>query len=318
MKLKVILTIIIFFTIYLTINNYLEKSPESKPIINTLHYKELGYTENEIEKLKNSLTAYQLATIINDQIPKEILIPYFEHKYFNFDNLYDYEQIRIRNNFNFKEAINYFNHPHLMSSFYQSMVPALNTNSYLVLVNKNYYLSEDYRPINLTYAKDLNLLIPKDINRNLIEYETYLSLIKLFNDAEKNNLYLYLSSGYRSYQKQASVYENYALHYPNADLFSARAGHSEHQTGLAVDITCQSINFQLIEDFENTKEGKFIENNAYKYGFIIRYPKEKVHLTGYNYEPWHLRYVGLKIAKVIHNENITLEEYLLKYTEMSI
>ena len=91
-----------------------------------------------------------------------------------------------------------------------------------------------------------------------------------------------------------------------ADVASARSGHSEHQTGLAVDVSDITLDY---DNFEKTKEFTWMKNNAYKYGFILRYPKAKFHITGFKYEPWHYRYVGNVVAQIIHSKNITLEEY---------
>ena len=92
-------------------------------------------------------------------------------------------------------------------------------------------------------------------------------------------------------------------------MSSARAGHSEHQTGLAVDVSNSSLDY---DNFESTKEFYWMKNNAHKFGFILRYPKASFHITGFKYEPWHYRYVGIKIATYIYKNNLTLEEYLLQ------
>jgi D-alanyl-D-alanine carboxypeptidase len=90
----------------------------------------------------------------------------------------------------------------------------------------------------------------------------------------------------------------------------ARPGTSEHQTGLTMDITAKSVGLELVESFENTAEGKWLASNAHNYGFILRYPKGKTNITGYAFEPWHYRYVGVDIATDIFNRGITLEEYM--------
>ena len=115
-----------------------------------------------------------------------------------------------------------------------------------------------------------------------------------------------LVSGYRSYYDQKSTYNYWVSVYgqKDADTISARPGHSEHQTGLAFDIT------SLNSSYGETEEGIWLRENCFKYGFIIRYPKGKEHITGYAYEPWHIRYVGVEHATYIMNNNLTLEEYL--------
>lgn len=127
------------------------------------------------------------------------------------------------------------------------------------------------------------------------------------NAAKKDNLNLTIISGFRSYNFQSSLYNNYVSRHGQAmaDTFSARAGYSEHQTGLAMDLN------QISDSFGETKVGKWLDNNAYKYGFILRYPKGKSNETGYKYEPWHFRYVGVSLATKLYNNGnwITIESY---------
>ena len=131
---------------------------------------------------------------------------------------------------------------------------------------------------------------------------------KMKNDAKKEGINLWIRSGFRSYSYQQSLYNNYVSRDGKAaaDTYSARPGHSEHQTGLAADIN------SLDQSFANTKEGKWLNNNCYKYGFIIRYTKNGQGETGYIFEPWHIRYLGTDLAKTLYNGGnwITLERYL--------
>ena len=126
-------------------------------------------------------------------------------------------------------------------------------------------------------------------------------------DATSLGLNIWIQSGYRSYELQESLYNKYVNRDGKiaADTYSARPGHSEHQTGLAFDLNT------ITDDFQYTDEGKWINDNCYKYGFILRYPKGKEHYTGYKYESWHLRYVGTNLATKLYNNGdwITLEEH---------
>ena len=137
--------------------------------------------------------------------------------------------------------------------------------------------------------------------------ETQKAFNQMDADATALGLNLYISSGYRSYYDQKYIYNNYVKRdgQANADTYSARAGHSEHQTGLAFDLN--SIN----DSFTNTPEGKWVHDNCYKYGLILRYPKGKDNITGYMHESWHLRYVGIELATKLYNNGdwITLEEH---------
>lgn len=113
-------------------------------------------------------------------------------------------------------------------------------------------------------------------------------------------------SGYRSYWDQKAIFQNYVdmYGYEEADTFSSHAGHSEHQTGLTMDLDSFS------ESYGATPQGKWLAENCWRYGFIIRYPKGKEHITGYTYEPWHVRYLGVSTAKLVYNSGLTLEEFL--------
>nr|WP_320025816.1 M15 family metallopeptidase [uncultured Acetobacterium sp.] len=176
----------------------------------------------------------------------------------------------------------------------------------LVLVNKTTSLAEDYVPSDLVWV-DL-----PGVRETQLRKEAAAALEDLFDAATAKKLSLYCCSGYRSYQTQEELYTENVKTFgqKEADLVSAKPGQSEHQTGLAMDVTAESVNFDLQESFGQTPEGEFIKNNAHQYGFIIRYPKDKTAITGYAYEPWHLRYVGKDVASEIYADNLTFEEYL--------
>ena len=127
--------------------------------------------------------------------------------------------------------------------------------------------------------------------------------------ARKEGLSLLCVSAYRTEDYQRGLYNSRvnSAGKEYADSYSARPGHSEHQTGLAVDINSTSGTFEYTDEF------KWMVKHGHEYGFILRYPKGKEWITGYAYEPWHYRYVGEEVAKIIHDENITYEEYYAKY-----
>lgn len=155
----------------------------------------------------------------------------------------------------------------------------------ILIVNKKYSIPKDFGGTNSTATN---------------------ALYSLQDAASLAGFSLPLVSGYRSYNRQNTIYNNYVKNYgqASADTFSARPGHSEHQTGLAFDIG------KIDDNFGNTPAGTWLKNNAHYYGFIIRYPKGKENITGYKYEPWHIRYLGVSIATEIYNKGVTLEEYL--------
>jgi LAS superfamily LD-carboxypeptidase LdcB len=184
-------------------------------------------------------------------------------------------------------------------------------DSITALVNRNYLLPSSYVPSHLVEPKVRFSFDYKD-DKRLMRKEAAAALEKMFRSAKKQKkLILYGVSGYRSYHRQREIYlHNVALRGRSAtDSFSAKPGSSEHQTGLTIDISCASIDNSLSRSFANTKEGKWVAKNAHKYGFIIRYPAGKSKITGYEYEPWHIRYVGVKIATYLYKNNLTLEEY---------
>lgn len=155
----------------------------------------------------------------------------------------------------------------------------------ILIVNKSYGLPESYSPgLDSTAESQFNALSA---------------------DAAKEGLNIWLASGFRSYDYQKGIYNNYVSIYgaDTADTFSARPGYSEHQTGLAIDVNT------IDDSFADTPESEWLAENCSKYGFIIRYPKGKESITGYKYEPWHIRYVGKEKAEAITKSGLCLEEY---------
>jgi LAS superfamily LD-carboxypeptidase LdcB len=137
------------------------------------------------------------------------------------------------------------------------------------------------------------------------------AFVQMRNDALKENIFIKITSAFRSYQTQELLFSEKEKTSSNPDLYLAKPGRSEHQLGTAIDISGSSINYERASlRFENTVEDIWLENNAYKYGFIQSYPKEKQEITGYAYEPWHYRYIGVENAKYIKEHNITIIEFL--------
>lgn len=164
-------------------------------------------------------------------------------------------------------------------------------------INKN-YIPNDLEEINIKYANK-NKFLRKEAKEH---FE------KLAHDANLLGYKIIAVSAYRDYDYQDKLYNNYVSTYglEYADMCSAKAGYSEHQTGLAVDVMGSNNDYNK---FSESKEFEWMKNNAHLYGFILRYPKGKENITGYKYEPWHYRYVGIDNAYKIFNNNLTLEEY---------
>ncbi len=185
---------------------------------------------------------------------------------------------------------------------YEDIQKADASKGNLILVNKYYYLDKQYVPSNLVNVEST-------YGRGQLNQEAYQAFIEMYNDASVLGLYPYIQSPYRSYNYQNTLYNNYVKKdgKKEADTYSARPGFSEHQTGLAMDLGTSKNH--SIGAFENSEEFKWISQNAYRYGFILRYPEGKEYITGYQYEPWHYRYVGKEVAQYIYDNQITYEEY---------
>lgn len=186
-----------------------------------------------------------------------------------------------------------------------------NPEDILVLVNKSHLLPEGYEPPDLV-KPDVPFYFEEDIPKRYMREEAANALEELFKAAQKEKLNLVAASGYRSYERQERIYKANVekMGQEEADKVSAFPGASEHQTGLAIDVTSPEMGYGLDEAFGDTEEGKWLADHAYKYGFIIRYPEGRTEDTGYNYEPWHLRYVGEEAAGEIHEKELILEEYV--------
>lgn len=153
----------------------------------------------------------------------------------------------------------------------------------VLLVNKQYDLPESYG--------------------SGINSDAYSAFLRM---KEESGFAMTIVSGYRSYERQKDTFNYWCNRdgYEAAVMYSAKPGHSEHQTGLAIDVT------SIESDYADTEEGRWLAENCYKYGFIIRYPKNKTDITGYIYEPWHIRYLGKSTARLVHDSGLCLEEFL--------
>ena len=190
----------------------------------------------------------------------------------------------------------------ISSNFYKD-IHYTRIKNYDFVVNKSNRLPNSYVPNDLEQISEYYSLKDK-----YLRHKARMAFEKMVKQAKKEGYNIIAVSTYRSYDYQKKLYNHYVekkgLYY--ADMASARAGHSEHQTGLSVDVADLSYDY---DNFEKTKEFAWMIKNCFKYGFILRYPKAKFHITGFKYEPLHYRYVGINIAKYIHKKNITLEEY---------
>ncbi|WP_270165369.1 M15 family metallopeptidase [Paenibacillus sp. SYP-B4298] len=187
---------------------------------------------------------------------------------------------------------------------------AADPESIAVLVNKQFSLPEDFEPTDLVYP-EVRFTFTEKIEKRMLRKEAAAALESMFAAAEQDGIYLAGVSAYRSHSTQTALFNRYVKRdgEEKAKTYSAVPGHSEHETGLAIDVSASDGKCAAEDCFADTKEAKWLAKHVHEYGFIIRYPKGKDDITGYKYEPWHLRYVGDDIARDIQERDITLEEY---------
>lgn len=273
---------------------------------------EKGYSLEDTKTIFAKLSETEQQKLIdNDKDDK--IISLLEQKYFLEKNLEDYkEYINKNNETDYAKVISIVN-VHANHKWYQL---ELNTNEdlgMLMNVNKFYALSETYTPENLKNI-DLTYAYGEEGENKLIDY-AYGKFLELWQAANDQGFYLMVTSSYRDYESQKEIYDYRVSTWGErkADETAARPGHSEHQTGLVIDMTSKTE--PLADSFTDSEAYKWLKENAYKYGFIERYPEGKTYLTGYNPESWHWRYVGLEAAKTMHDEDITFDEYYAFYVE---
>ncbi|NLP18657.1 MAG: M15 family metallopeptidase [Firmicutes bacterium] len=181
----------------------------------------------------------------------------------------------------------------------------------LVVVNKEYSLPGDYVPPDLV-EPNITFSFTEDLPKRLMRQEAAAALELLFEQAAAEEIQIAAVSGYRSYDRQKTIFTSRAQErgFEVANRTTAYPGQSEHQTGLAMDVSGASVGYGLVQSFGQTKEGIWLAQMAPDFGFIIRYPQGREEETGYSYEPWHLRYVGLGAAREITDRGLILEEYV--------
>lgn len=282
--------------------NYLEKENFFKNINSLL---DLGYTDNDINNIYAKLNNESINIIIQNQYIKDITniinLSYFKESYL--ERYIKYLEKDTNNEID--TSVTYVNIG-LDNDYYTNVSKITNQEDILVLVNKYHVLESNYEPndleaISSKYNRSVNGKLRK-VAKEAFE--------KMCEAAKKDNITIYNGSGYRSYNYQKSLYNRYVSidGLKAAETYSARPGYSEHQTGLALDI----INGRGFFISHTDKEYTWLINNSYKYGFILRYPKGKENITGYMYEEWHFRYLGLDVAKKVYDSNITYDEYIAK------
>lgn len=321
----VLITLVVFF-----INSYNRKTNENLLL-------EKGYTKSQINEFynlsfdiktvlkydncnkideilnkefnKNNLDNYLNQCILEINTKNELIQNLQQQKYYIPDNLQRYIDYSD-NEKSLKDVVTEVN-CNIDNEFYTNIKPTDLSKNNLILVNKYYSLDKTYEPINpIVLATNKYTYW----NGAVLDKDAYDAFVKLVDDAQKLEYYLIDTSAFRTYDYQDYLFNKYLNDSGLEETLklSAKPGHSEHQTGLATDIVKTGVSMY---EFGNTKEFTWLKENAHKYGFILRYPEGKEHLTGYKYEPWHYRYVGVDVAKYIYENDIVFEEYYAYFCE---
>lgn len=269
--------------------------------------KEKGYQKKDIDLIVDKLEGKQVELIVDKEYNDKLLL-FIDQQFFIKDKLDKYLSFQENNeDSDIASTISIVN-AGADKDFYTEVINTDTSKDNLLLVNKYYQLEKDFKfddivPISQQYA----------YAGHRMRKEVHDSYISMWHAAKEQGYTLIVNSSYRDYDFQQYLYDSYKNRYgeEKANTFSAKPGHSEHQTGLALDIV--TYGGQLNESFADTEEYEWLKENAHLFGFIVRYPKDKTHITGYAFEPWHYRYVGKDVAKMIKELNITFDEYYELY-----
>ena len=269
------------------INTFYEKVPKSIDVI----------TSNEYDK--NIINYISL-----DYFKEENLDRYIKYDFIDTKSVYD--TTILKEKYNYEDTVTFVN-AYLDKDYYSNDIPLSKDEASKldVIVNKYYKLDKDYEPEDLTVINSKFASGTQKLRKEAAD-----KFEEMASDMLKENLKIYAGSTYRSYSYQEGLYNRYVKKdgFKEAETYSARAGYSEHQLGLAVDIVNGKWNYLS----EGDKEYTWLVNNSYKYGFILRYPHESEYITGYVFEDWHFRYLGIDLATKVHESKLTYDEYIAR------
>ncbi len=295
----IVIVIITIILIFMGVNYYKK--------VTSYKYKlsKIGYNENEVGdilKLKKDQIDDILKRKYNKIIPKLLDKPHFIYK-----NLDKYLAYYDKHKSEKKELIVTKVNIGADKDFYSNASETIDDGN-LILVNKYNYLTKEFKVDDLEDVSILHMY-----GKQKLRKEAYDKFKEMFNAAKEENITIIINSSFREYEYQQNLWNNYASQNGEAwaDSYAARAGYSEHETGLAIDVTTYGVKKQ--EDFEKTEAFTWLTKNAHKYGFILRYPKGKENITGYAYEPWHYRYLGVEVATKVYESDLTYDEYYAYY-----
>lgn len=277
---------------------------------NSYEYKFLtiGYQKEDVEfllTLEDDKLDYLLTLEYNDKI-----IPLFKEEYFMYKNLDRYLNYDNKKNYSYKDIVAIINTNADQDWYSDDYIKETNIEKgYAMLVNKFNYLPDNYDP-NIVNIKNWYAYGDQKIDEEVLD-----NYLDMYNAAKEEGLSLIVNSSYRSYQEQKDIYDEFKDVYGSkyAEEYAARPNYSEHQTGFALDLFTEK--YATTDTFDQSEEFAWLIKNSYKYGFILRYPKDKEYITGYNYESWHFRYLGKELAKKVYDSNLTYDEYYAYYIE---
>ncbi len=269
-----------------------------------------GYSEKEIKKIIRFDKKY-IEYAINNKYEDDF-IPLINGKYFIWKNYSKYisyiDKVYKNKKVDYSLVISLVN-VGANNKAYTNTKTADMKKGYAILVNKYTSLPDKYAPDDIVEMSNWYAY-----SGNSIRKDVYSAFKEMSKAAKEENITLIVNSSYRDYNLQKEIYDDYENKKGQeyADEYAARPNFSEHQTGLSLDIFTPGANMNT---FENTDAFKWLSNNSYKYGFILRYPKDKDKITGYNYESWHYRYLGKELASKVYKSGLTYDEYYAYYLD---
>lgn len=285
-------------------------------LVNNYKYKQsydyklslVGYKEDEVKTIKDKLNNGEIDNLMELKYDKNI-VKFMNEKYFIYKNLSKYLEYKKDNKLeSYTNIVTIINTEANIDWFDNTKETDISKKE-LMLVNRLYGLSKDYEPDDIIDVPSQYAYTGVKISNSIMD-----NIVALIDAASDEGYTFVLADGYRSYSEQESIFERYknAYGYSEADRIAARAGHSEYQTGISFTIV------PLYKEYDKPKEGleyKWLSDNAYRYGFIFRFPEDKTYITGFEASTWRLRYVGSEAANIIKSENICFEEYYAYFVD---
>ena len=285
-------------------------------LVNNYKYKQsydyklslVGYKEDEVKTIKDKLNNEEIDNLMELKYDKNI-VKFMNEKYFIYKNLSKYLEYKKDNKLeSYTNIVTIINTEANIDWFDNTKETDISKKE-LMLVNRLYGLSKDYEPDDIIDVPSQYAYTGVKISNSIMD-----NIVALIDAASDEGYTFVLADGYRSYSEQESIFERYknAYGYSEADRIAARAGHSEYQTGISFIIV------PLYKEYDKPKESleyKWLSDNAYRYGFIFRFPEDKTDITGFEASTWRLRYVGSEAANIIKSENICFEEYYAYFVD---